>query len=208
MLRQLLKKVVFDNKCSMCGVNRVDKGYICKKCDLKLKEMSFLKKRDGLYYLFLYSDFKSVIWDFKFKNRKLLSENIKLYIKKPIEDLIKEKNIDIVIPVPVSDQRRLERGYNQVEEILQACEIKFENIERIKNTEHMYHLNDIEKRCENVRGAFTIKEDYSGKRILIVDDIVTSGATMMELKTELESTQNITEVILFTLTVVRKYFKK
>ncbi|MEG1978083.1 MAG: phosphoribosyltransferase family protein [Cetobacterium sp.] len=199
---------MFDNKCSMCGVNRVDKGYICKKCDLKLKEMSFLKKREGLYYLYLYSDLKTVIWDFKFKNRKLLSENIKLYMKKPIEDLIKEEKIDVIIPVPVSDQRRLERGYNQVEEILEACEIKFENIERIKNTEHMYHLNNIEKRCENIKGAFSIKEDYSGKKILIVDDIVTSGATMMELKKELESTQKVAGVILFTLTVVRKYFKK
>ena len=208
MLRQLLRKILFDNSCSMCGKNRVSQGYICKQCDLKLKEMSFLKKRNGLYYIYLYSDFRDVLWDFKFKNRRLLAENLKIYIKDLIATLIEDEKIDLVIPVPVSKKRRLERGYNQVEEILEACKIKFESIERVRNTEHIYNLKSPEKRRENIKGAFLIKTDCSGKRVLIVDDIVTSGATLMELKEELESKHDVAEVVLFTLTVVRKYFKK
>ena len=208
MLINFLKKLLFDNSCSLCGKTLENEDYLCKKCSLRLKEMSFLKKRENLYFIYFYTDVKKLIIDFKFKNRKNISLTLKKYVKDILKELIISEQIDIVIPVPASTKRITERGFNQVEELLKSCDIPFENIKRIKNTKYMYTLNNKEKREENIKNAFKIENSYFKKNILIVDDIVTTGSTLSELKQEIEITQNTNKVILFSLSVVRSYFKK
>ena len=113
----------------------------------------------------------------------------------------------MVISVPVNKKRFLERGYNQVDEILKSADIKFENVERIKNTKHMYEIKEHEKRKENVKKAFKVTRDYFQKNILIVDDIVTTGATIKEIEKEFLENQKAKSVVFFTIAVVRDYFK-
>ena len=58
MLKQLLRKLLFDNTCSLCGCHLENKGYLCSKCIIKLEKMSDLKQRENLYYLYYYTDVK------------------------------------------------------------------------------------------------------------------------------------------------------
>ncbi len=207
MLKQLLRKLLFDNTCSLCGCHLENKGYLCSRCIVKLEKMSKLKKRANLYYLYYYADVKKIIFDLKFKNRKGVTDSLSRYVKEAIENIQVENKIDIVIPVPVSKKRFLERGYNQVEEILKSADIDFENIERIKNTRYMYEIKDYRKRKENVKKAFKIEKNYFQKNILIVDDIVTTGATLKEIEKEFLENRKAKTVIFFTIAVVRDYFK-
>ncbi|MGL5001020.1 MAG: ComF family protein [Cetobacterium sp.] len=169
--------------------------------------MSELKKRKNLYYLYYYSDVKNIIFDFKFRNRKMISENLKKYIKKAVEEIIELEAIDVIISVPISKNRLLERGYNQVDELLKASDISFHSIERVKNTKQMYKIKGNIERAKNVEKAFNIKKDYCGKKILIVDDIVTTGSTLKELEKELKEKHNVEKVVFFTVAIVREYFK-
>lgn len=207
MLKQLLRKILFDNTCSLCGGHLENKGYLCSKCIIKLEKMSDLKKRENLYYLYYYTDVKKIIFDLKFKNRKGIANSLSRYIKESIEEIQIKEKIDVVISVPVNKKRFLERGYNQVDEILKSADIKFENIERVKNTKHMYEIKEYKKRKENVKKAFKVTKDYFQKNILVVDDIVTTGATIKEIEKEFLENQKAKSVIFFTIAVVRDYFK-
>lgn len=207
MLKQLLRKLLFDNTCSLCGCHLENKGYLCSKCIIKLEKMSYLKQRGNLYYLYYYTDVKKIIFDLKFKNRKGIAHSLSRYVKESIEKIQIKEEIDVVISVPVNKKRFLERGYNQVDEILKSADIKFENIERVKNTKQMYEIKEYEKRKENVKKAFKVKKDYFQKNILIVDDIVTTGATLKEIEKEFLEKQKAKSVYFFTISVVRDYFK-
>ncbi len=71
---------------------------------------------------------------------------------------MKEKRINIVIPVPISKSRMKERGFNQVEEILKELRIDYETIDRIRDTEHMYSILEEKKREDNIKKAFRNNE--------------------------------------------------
>jgi len=125
-----------------------------------------------------------------------LAKDIVFLIKKPIFQLIEREKIDIIIPVPISEEREIERGFNQIEYLLECLDIKYKKIERIKNTKHMYALKDNEKREKNVEKAFKNSLNLENKNVLIVDDIVTSGATINSISEELrKDNENINAMI-------------
>jgi ComF family protein len=94
--------------------------------------------------------------------------------------------IQAVVPVPLHPDRLAERGYNQTELIFRAwCEQQGwpwrEALGRTRPTDPLWELSPAERR-RNVRGAFALVSPAAirGKTILLVDDIVTTGATMNE----------------------------
>lgn len=93
---------------------------------------------------------------------------------------------DMVTYVPVHAARKKQRGYDQSELIAADMSallgLPFATLFlRVKNTKPQYDLNPSERR-ENMKGAFALDEDVeiTGKRILLVDDIYTTGSTMRE----------------------------
>lgn len=94
------------------------------------------------------------------------------------------KEVDMIVPVPLFWWKKLRRGYNQAQilsEIISAeCGIKILNaLRRIKNTRTQTKL-DHKKRKENVLNAFVVKEEVKDKNVLLIDDVMTTGATIKE----------------------------
>ena len=93
---------------------------------------------------------------------------------------------DLLVPMPLHPQRLKERGFNQSLEIArklsQAWGIPLvtAGIIRTRHNEPQASL-PLAKRAANVRGIFTVSGDFKGKSILLVDDIMTSGASLNEL---------------------------
>jgi ComF family protein len=106
-----------------------------------------------------------------------------------IAEGIKLRNwqIDLIIPVPIHHLKKAERGYNQSDYIVKGLSkglnipYSTKSLKRTKYTESQTGLH-INERAENVTNAFKVKnaKKINGKNILVVDDIITTGATTQE----------------------------
>lgn len=209
VIRKSLRFLLFDDTCSYCHKKLDREGYICSKCLEKLKREAFLKNKDNFYYIFIYEkEIRQIISDYKLRNRKDLARDIAFLIKKPIFQLIEREKIDIIIPVPISEEREIERGFNQIEIFLEYLDIKYKKIERIKNTKHMYTLKDNKKREKNVQSAFKNSLNLENKNVLIVDDIVTSGATINSISEELRKDNENVNIKVFSIAVAKHFIMK
>lgn len=132
---------------------------------------------------------------------KKLIQKMKYYFIKDVAEILAELPIkliinsnlysslqpDLVIPIPLHRKKILERGFNQSEIIAQKIAQKFNwplgnnIIARIKNTKSQTKLKK-EKREQNIAGAFTVcdKKIIKNKNIILIDDVVTTGATLEE----------------------------
>lgn len=94
----------------------------------------------------------------------------------------------MVVPVPLSERRLNERGFNQASEmafpIARMLEIPFQNnvLIRTRDTKRQNRINDSRLRANNVSGAFAVNKnwDVSNQVIILVDDVATTGFTLHE----------------------------
>ena len=107
--------------------------------------------------------------------------------------------IDIIIPVPLHPSKQKTRGYNQSDMIAygigDAMTKQINTINFIRNVfTETQTKKTIEERRENVKSVFKVTNDSSleNKHILLVDDVVTTGATLMSCATELLKIKNVT----------------
>ena len=98
----------------------------------------------------------------------------------------------LILPVPITKTKRLERGYNQAEELAKRVyerlkerglnvELTISELQKTKDTLQQKHMDSNERR-KNVEGAYHIenRQRIQGKTILLIDDILTTGATGSE----------------------------
>jgi ComF family protein len=92
--------------------------------------------------------------------------------------------IELVVPVPMSPERASARGYNQAAQLARPIALYFgypylpQAVRKIRNTSSQVGLT-LEQRRKNVAGAFAAQAELvSGKVVLVVDDVATSGATL------------------------------
>lgn len=188
---------IFDeNKYSTCDncKNKLPKvsGKSCEKCGQMLNNMAtFCDHCQNSHHIFNrncsvfdYSDeVRNKIQNFKFRNNKFLGKPFAEYMA----DCYKSNNYDcdLIVPVPVHITRLKERGYNQseilAEHISKILNLPLDttSLQKIKKTENQVDL-DFKERKANLSGAFKVmdKSKIKGKKILLVDDVFTTGSTL------------------------------
>jgi ComF family protein len=93
---------------------------------------------------------------------------------------------DVVIPVPLHPKRLKHRGFNQALEIARSLAYYIDTpfqaggVWRVRDTRPQTEL-PYEERAKNARGAFACALDLSGKTVAVLDDVMTTGATLNEL---------------------------
>jgi ComF family protein len=101
------------------------------------------------------------------------------------------RRMDFIVPVPLSDRRLRERGYNQALEIARdiarvtGAQLGIELCERVRDTPAQVDL-PLAERAKNVRGAFHCPRLVAGARIAVLDDVMTTGATLDEIAATLK----------------------
>jgi len=167
-----------DDRCPVCG-KESEGGWRHDGCEGKWE-------MDGLSVIWDYGEkrVKKVIWEMKYGfNRELIRE------------VVKDCNFELggewdgVVAVPLHWQRENWRGFNQAgilaEEMAEKLGLKVrEVLVRMKKTEQQAGIRGRKERRRNVEGVFEVKEGkrrwLKGKKLLLVDDVFTSGATMKE----------------------------
>jgi len=176
--------LIFPPRCEVCGQN--SKETLCFEC---FKQIKFMKPYLGVHSVAVYEEcIKTAIHRFKFKQRKKLADPLGLLLVKYLShtETLRIEEIDAIVPVPLHKNRHNERGFNQAELLGQVVQKYFGTpvvpaLERVKDTHAQFDLPRHE-RFENIQKAFKVsapKEVYE-KRLLLLDDIYTTGATIAE----------------------------
>ncbi len=195
---------------------KTQKCFYCKKSSLyNLTHQICLKKLsiDQVGSIFYYNDFfKKIIKNVKYRFAKeIFKELFKIINVDNIRFLELYKNLEndvFIQPIPLHKNKFKDRGFNQAFIISQYLNqlLNFpviDILERVKETKNQAEIKDRKKRYQNVRGAFKIKKDVDlnlikNKRIILVDDVITTGFTVNEAAKILKKAGAI-KVYCFTL---------
>ncbi len=187
---------------------------LCEKCNKNIKLAPFAHLYPGtdtvsfiispLYYTGV---IRYAILDLKFNENRHISDVLNYYALTYLSTFEDENlfdYIDEIIPVPLSKSRLTERGYNQAEIIAKAISEKYNiplntsSLLKIKNTKPQSSLSR-EQRNANLQGAYSCDDAVNGKRIMLVDDVYTTGNTLEACAKELSS-HGASSICAFTLT--------
>lgn len=138
-------------------------------------------------------DFSKIIYQLKYGGMKRLGKFLGEIAGRELILQFEKENLrgfDLLIPVPLYKTKYRERGYNQSDLICiginKYLELRFipDLVKRVKYTSTQTKLNR-EQRIDNMKDAFDINKKYRdyicGKRIIVADDVVTTGSTMNEV---------------------------
>lgn len=167
-------KIFDEGFCFSCLIKREDFS-VCPNC----KQKTFL---DGVFILGDYKDYalKKLIWDLKFNFIKDRAEPLSTLLFNRFKNI--DKNNFTVTAIPLHEKRLKQRGFNQSEIIAKSfaknLSISYENyLIRDKNTESQKDLTRFERKI-NMDNVFKISLEVNGKNIYLVDDVITTGATL------------------------------
>lgn len=176
--------LIFPARCEVC--KKENKESMCPQCFSRIK---FMKPYLGIHSVSVYEGvLRTAIHRFKFKKRKRLSQPLGVLLVNYLGNgqTVKMDEIDVIVPVPLHKKRLRERGFNQVELLGESISKYYEvptiaALERTRDTDLQFGLPR-EQRFKNVRAAFKISDSKAvyNKRVLLLDDIYTTGATIAE----------------------------
>lgn len=205
-LHQLLNKYFAPQHCCICQEQLLDKeNVMCHRCSTLIRCSNFpddmLSPIARLFWgiapiirggvLFDYQPdepVSNILTSIKYKGKIEVCRKMGKAVAGFYMDRQFFEGIDVIVPVPLSRKRYSRRGYNQSEEIARGIadvtglSVDSQSVLRIVDNSTQTHLTQAE-RMANVEGIFCVKrpEMLRGKHILVVDDVITTGATVGEV---------------------------
>lgn len=230
-IRQLLQSaldIVMPRTCPVCGKTLGNsEPWLCHNClndmprthlyeteDNLLEQLFYgktpqpIERAVGLFWYERTSPYASILHDIKYRHMPRMGQWLAALAIKEMPGLVND--IDIVVPVPLHASKLAQRGYNQSEFIAQgiaeAGGVKvLHALEAVRSHATQTHKGAYE-RWENIRGAYAlasgVEPQLEGKRILVVDDVVTTGNTLEACVTQIQTVPQV-KVSVFTLAVTR-----
>lgn len=178
--------------CFRCGKPLAsEEQEYCFDCKKKLAGRKPLYCRQGRSVYVYKGVVRKSIYRFKYSNRREYARFFAEEAARYYTDWSEQIGVEAIVPVPMYDRKKRRRGYNQAEMIARelACiwEVPLEKnaVKRIRNTKPQKLLSD-EERKNNLKKAFQAAEFIvKYKKILLVDDIYTTGSTVEAVACEL-----------------------
>jgi len=202
-VRRLVLDLIFPPRCIGCGG---ESSFLCAACGLALPKASDPRcircwrpqsasatcstcradrpSFDGLRAAFVHTGVaRELVRGLKYHGMTALAEPMGSLLAEAVRE--HQLAVDLVVPVPLSGLRRRTRGYNQAEELARALgsetglPVRPKALERTRHTAPQAGSAGAEERRRNVAGAFRVRDDeVQNRRVLIVDDVTTTGATL------------------------------
>jgi ComF family protein len=203
VVTESLLHLAFPHTCAGCGSDLLDKGnLLCTYCHAALPLTSFhlhsnnpverlfwgrlpVTYATAQYYFSKESLMQRLMHAFKYKGNKDLGFFMGKMMGHELASSNRFLQVDALVPLPLFPSKERKRGYNQatvlcegIAEILKKPVLK-DAVVRTMHTESQTKKNRVE-RWQNMEGRFQLanKEAIAGKHILLVDDVITTGATL------------------------------
>jgi len=196
-------QLFYPHTCTGCGSDLLGKkNLLCMRCIAELPHTNFEKYEDNMverifwgrlpvkaahseFYFSKGQIIQHLIHELKYNNNKEIGIYLGEYMGKNLLQSSRFTNIDYLIPLPLYADKEFSRGYNQAEIICNGASnsmqvpIMVKNVIRQRNTETQTRKHRAE-RWENVSGSFKVTNQASliGKNLLLIDDVITTGATL------------------------------
>lgn len=209
--------LLFPHICTGCGSDVLeDKEQLCLKCFSELTSTEFFDHADNPveqtfygrlavrnaaagYFFTKDSLLQHLLIQLKYRNNKDIGVYMGRLLGRMLLQSDRFKDVDAMIPLPLNPRREKKRGYNQATAICQGISEVWEkpiiekNVIRKVFTETQTQKGRI-SRWQNMDGVFAISEptDLQGKHLLLVDDVVTTGATLEACGNEILKVPNTT----------------
>ena len=199
---------IYKKKCYFCRSSK-ESVKMCSQC---FNELDFLPVEvnrqvecKNIYCAGVYSkNLQKLIRGLKYHGQRDLAYYLAKFMYQYWQNLKIDGDFQIV-PVPIFEKRKKKRKYNHMELVafefakMTGFEVNCELIKRIKDTKPQYNLKKYE-RIENLSNAFEVdKNKYNGGKILLIDDICTTGSTFEEMIKTLK-VSGIDDIICFAAT--------
>ena len=190
-LLHILSRLLFPPKCVLCkGLLRENETDLCHSCRADTPEFSKQQKKlpylAGWTALWYYEgNVRGSILRFKFHNARSYAETYGRMLAMKLTQ--EETEFDLLTWVPISRVRKWRRGYDQVELIARAVGAELgvdpvPTLKKLRNNPPQSGLKGAAQRRANVLGVYRVldRDFLRGKRVLLLDDIMTTGATAGE----------------------------
>ena len=215
MLRSLLN-LLYPNLCASCSeVLLKNENTICFNCLVDMPRSLYYQDPDNSVAKLFFGKVKletaisafifvkkgrvqRLMHELKYKNNTEVGEILGVELGKEVSKVEGLQKVDLVIPVPLHLKKQKQRGYNQSDFIAKGvaraltCDMSIEFLKRKEDSESQTKKSKYE-RWENVGEAFIVEngKEFSGKHILLVDDVVTTGATLEACCKKLEEIEGV-----------------
>ena len=188
--------------CGMCG--EINENYICNNCYENIKKIKKCvineynnRNFSKHLYIFRYEGIiRNKIIEYKYEDKGYLYKMFAKIILSDKKTCNFIKKYDVIIPVPISKKRKKKRGYNQSELVANELAQKLNQdiwtdiIIKKKDNKPQSELNKLE-RIKNVEDIYEINKpiEVKNKKVLLLDDIYTTGSTVNEIARKLKQNQ-------------------
>lgn len=184
-----LRALFYPERCPYCGKPVEPHDIACPACTEKIKRKHSVIQGGALGFRcissFVYDGkVRRAILRIKYRKRVQFIPQIAAILAEDIKSCYGEKSFDLITAVPMHKKDEKERGFNQsvllAKELSKLLDIPYaDTLIKTKRTKKQHDLSFSERKT-NLNGAFTLtdKELLTGKRILLIDDIITSGNTL------------------------------
>lgn len=196
----------FPKVCVSCG-RRLGDGddLLCNYCRWSIPLTNFWNERENpvrakfdghfpvesasSFYFFVHeSGFRGLIHDFKYRGNWRAAREMGRWYGAELAASELYAGIDLIVPVPLHVRKRISRGYNQSEYIAEGMSLSMGvpvDLRSVRRTVHNRSQTRQRKseRWDNVEGIFTVHDPAAlrGRHLLIIDDVLTTGATIASL---------------------------
>ncbi len=217
----------FPQLCLACGVELPPNNEkICMACESELPKTNFHlhDNNDNVFYKRMWGRFtlrtaaslywynrgertKNLIHNLKYKHQSEIAITLGQYYADYLLDAPEFQSVDVIVPVPMHPKKEKERGYNQADKFAEGLSDTFQKpwykdaLRKVTTTISQTKKGKWE-RIENVQNVFKINrpELLKGKHILLVDDVMTTGATLEACAIEILKVPN-TQISLATIAI-------
>ena len=220
-IKRLLDLLV-PRHCACCG-QRLSGNVVtlCSNCNRSLPRTYYLQtpldnemarhfwgkfpilRAASLFFYMPGSDTAALVKDMKYHNQPSLAQDMGYFLAEESLPTGFFEGVDLLVPVPLTKRRERQRGYNQSYELAvgirraTGISIGRKVLRRVHFAESQTEKSGVQ-RTENVENAFVLDrpEEVRGRHILLVDDIVTTGATIAACGRELAKAGDVTVSVL------------